>query len=117
MAPMRAADAMRVAGVAVFDRGAGEPDSDTPQNIKDAAAEAMRAGKTKYTPTAGTRELQKAIITFYQRQFGAGYEPNEVMATARGKQAGFNAVVSLINPYDAVLLPKPYLVTLPANVT
>ncbi len=97
LAAMQAAEAMRAAGVDVVDLGAGEPDFDTPQNIKDAAAEAMRAGQTKYTPTAGTRKLQQAIIDFYQRQFGAGYERNEVMATAGGKQAVFNAVVSTIS--------------------
>src|SRR5258708_19105732 len=116
LAAMQAADAMRAAGVDVVDLGAGEPDFDTPQNIKDAAAEAMRAGQTKYTPTAGTRKLQQAIIDFYQQQFGAGYERNEVMATAGGKQAVFNAVVSLINPGDEVLLPKPYWVTFPEIV-
>src|SRR6267142_2331856 len=82
-----------------------------------AAAEAIRTGKTKYTPTAGVRELQQAIIGFYQREFNAAYEPNEVMATAGGKQAVFNAVVSLINPGDEVLLPKPYWVTFPEIVT
>lgn len=117
MAAMQAADAMRAAGVDVVDLGAGEPDFDTPQNIKDAAAAAMRAGQTKYTPTAGTRTLQQAIIGFYQREFGAGYESNEVMATAGGKQAVFNAVVTLINPDDEVLIPKPYWVTFPEIVS
>src|ERR1700730_10354069 len=117
LAAMQTAEAMRAAGVDVVDLGAGEPDFDTPQNIKDAAAEAIRAGRTKYTPTAGTLELQQAIIGFYQREFGAGYERNEVMATAGGKQAVFNAVVSLINPGDEVLLPKPYWVTYPEIVT
>lgn len=117
LAAMQAADAMRAAGVDVVDLGAGEPDFDTPQNIKDAADAAMRAGKTKYTPTAGVRELQQAIIAFYQREFGAAYERNEVMATAGGKQAVFNAVVSLINPGDEVLIPKPYWVTFPEIVT
>src|SRR2546426_3402204 len=111
LAAMQAAEAMRAAGVDVVDLGAGEPDFDTPQNIKDAAASAMRAGKTKYTPTAGTRDLQQAIIGFYQREIGAGYEPGEVMATAGGKHAVFNGVVCLINPDDAVLLPKPLCVT------
>src|SRR5437762_2323113 len=69
LAAMQAAEAMRAAGVDVVDLGAGEPDFDTPQNIKDAAAEAMRAGQTKYTPTAGTRKLQQAIIDCYQREF------------------------------------------------
>src|SRR5712692_9775792 len=116
LAAMQAAEAMRAAGVDVVDLGAGEPDFDTPQNIKDAAAAAMRAGQTKYTPTAGTRVLQQAIIHFYQREFGADYEPSEVMATAGGKQAIFNAVVSLINPDDEVLMPKPYWVTFPEIV-
>ncbi|MEK6334430.1 MAG: pyridoxal phosphate-dependent aminotransferase [Acidobacteriota bacterium] len=117
LAAMQAAVAMRAAGLDVVDLGAGEPDFDTPQNIKDAAAAAMGAGKTKYTPTAGTRELQQAIISFYRRAFNAEYQANEVMATAGGKQAVFNAVVSLINPDDEVLLPKPYWVTFPEIVT
>jgi aspartate aminotransferase len=117
LAAMQAAEALRAAGVDVVDLGPGEPDFDTPQNIKDAAAAAMAAGKTKYTPTAGTRDLQKAIIDFYQRQFNAGYERNEVMATAGGKQALFNAVVSLVNPGDDVLIPKPYWVTFPEIAT
>jgi aspartate aminotransferase len=89
LAAMQAAEAMRAAGVNVVDFGAGEPDFDTPDNIKQAAAEAMRAGKTKYTPTAGTRNLQQAIIDFYDRQFGVTYERSEVMATSGGKQAIF----------------------------
>ena len=117
MAAMQTAAALRAAGVDVIDLGPGEPDFDTPQNIKDAASAAMRAGQTKYTPTAGTRKLQQAIIDFYQREFGASYEAREVMATAGGKQAIFNAVVSLINPGDEVLIPKPYWVTFPEIVT
>ena len=117
LAAMQAAEAMRAEGVDVVDLGAGEPDFDTPQNIKDAALEAMRTGQTKYTPTAGTRKLQQAIIDFYQREFNATYERNEVMATAGGKQAVFNAVVCLINAGDEVLLPKPYWVTFPEIVT
>src|SRR5688572_3065906 len=116
LAAMQAADTLRAAGVNVVDFGAGEPDFDTPDNIKRAAAEAMRAGKTKYTPTGGTREIQKAIIDFYQREFGASYELPEVMATSGGKQAIFNAVVSLINPGDEVLMAKPYWVTFPEVV-
>lgn len=117
LAAMQTAEAMRAAGVDVVDLGAGEPDFDTPQNIKDAAAAAMRAGKTKYTPTAGTRDLQRAIIEMYARDFGASYERNEVMATSGGKQAIFNAVVSLIDPDDEVLIPQPYWVTFPEIVT
>jgi aspartate aminotransferase len=116
LAAMQAADALRATGAKVFDFGAGEPDFDTPQNIKRAAEEAMRAGQTKYTPTGGTRELQQAIISFYEAQFGTQYERSEVMATSGGKQAIFNAVVSLINPGDEVLIPKPYWVTFPEIV-
>src|SRR4026208_1750381 len=108
LAAMQAAEAMRAAGVNVVDFGAGEPDFDTPENIKQAAVEAMRAGKTKYTPTAGTRQLQQAIIDFYQRQFDVGFDRSEVMATCGGKQAIFNAVCSVINPGDEVLIAKPY---------
>ena len=116
LAAMQAADALRATGATVFDFGAGEPDFDTPENIKRAAADAMRSGKTKYTPTGGTRELQNAIIGFYGRHFSANYEPTEVMATSGGKQAIFNAVVSLINPGDEVLIAKPYWVTFPEVV-
>lgn len=116
LAAMQAADALRATGANVFDFGAGEPDFDTPANIKRAAADAMWAGKTKYTPTGGTRELQNAIIDFYRREFEAIYEPAEVMSTSGGKQAIFNAVVSLINPGDEVLIAKPYWVTFPEVV-
>ncbi len=116
LAAMQAAEALRAQGVSVVDFGAGEPDFDTPDNIKQAADRAMAAGRTKYTATAGTRELQQAIIDFYQRQFDAGYERSEVMATSGGKQAIFNAVVTLLNPGDEVLLAKPYWVTFPEIV-
>ena len=116
LAAMQAAVALRAAGADVVDLGAGEPDFDTPDNIKHAATEAMRAGRTKYTPTAGTRELQQAIINFYEREFGARYDPAEVMSTSGGKQAIFNAVVSLVEPGDEVLIAKPYWVTFPEIV-
>ncbi|HEX8495273.1 MAG TPA: pyridoxal phosphate-dependent aminotransferase [Pyrinomonadaceae bacterium] len=116
LAAMQAAEKMRAAGVDVVDLGAGEPDFDTPLNIKQAAAAAMHAGQTKYTPTAGTRQLQQAIINFYEREFKASYQPAEVMATSGGKQAIFNAIVSLVNPGDEVLIVKPYWVTFPEIV-
>ena len=116
LAAMQAAEALRGEGKNVVDFGAGEPDFDTPDNIKRAAADAMRAGKTKYTSTGGTRELQQSIIDFYSSTFGATYERNEVMASSGGKQAIFNAVVTLINPGDEVLMAKPYWVTFPEAV-
>jgi aspartate aminotransferase len=116
MAAMQAAEALRATGVNVCDFGAGEPDFDTPENIKQGADAAMRAGRTKYTAAGGIREIQRAIIDFYRREFGTEYQPSEVMATAGGKQAIFNAVVTLINPGDEVLIPKPYWVTFPEVV-
>jgi len=116
LAAAQAAEALRASGVNVCDFGAGEPDFDTPENIKQAAAEAMRAGRTKYTAAGGVREIHRAIIDFYQRDFGTEYQPSEVMVTAGGKQAIFNAVVTLINPGDEVLIPKPYWVTFPEVV-
>jgi aspartate aminotransferase len=116
LAAMQAAEALRATGANVVDFGAGEPDFDTPDNIKAAAAEAMRQGKTKYTPTAGTRELPQAIIDFYQQFFGARYERSEVMATSGGKQALFNALVSLVSEGDEVIIAKPYWVTFPEIV-
>lgn len=116
MAAMQAAENLRASGADVCDFGAGEPDFDTPDNIKQAADKAMRAGRTKYTANAGIRELQRAIIDFYHREFGVEYQPNEVMATAGGKQAIFNAVVTLLNPGDEALIAKPYWVTFPEIV-
>src|SRR5215213_1717798 len=116
MAAMQAAEALRASGANVCDFGAGEPDFDTPDNIKDAAERAMRAGRTKYTAAGGIREINRAIIDFYQREFGTDYQPNEVMVTAGGKQAVFNAVVTLLNPGDEALIPKPYWVTFPEIV-
>ena len=113
IAAMQAAQALRASGANVCDFGAGEPDFDTPGNIKQAALRAMEAGRTKYTAAAGIREIQGAIIELYARDFGTEYEPSEVMATAGGKQAVFNAAVTLLNPGDEALIPKPYWVTFP----
>ncbi len=113
LAAMQAALALKAAGVDVVDFGAGEPDFDTPEHIKRAAADALARGETKYTATGGTRALQESIVNFYAREFGASYTPSEVCATAGGKQAIFNAVVSLVNPGDEVLVCAPYWVTFP----
>ena len=116
MAAMQAAEALRATGANVCDFGAGEPDFDTPDNIKHAAEKAMRAGRTKYTAAGGIREINRAIIDFYKREFGTEYQQNEVMVTSGGKQAIFNAAVTLINPGDECLIPKPYWVTFPEVV-
>ena len=116
LAAMQAAEALRAQGANVVDFGAGEPDFDTPENIKRAAAEAMRAGKTKYTATGGTSNCSKLLLISTRGRSAQSYEPGEVMATSGGKQAIFNAVVSLINPGDEVLMAKPYWVTFPEVV-
>jgi aspartate aminotransferase len=90
--------------------------STRPVHIKQAAAEAMTRGETKYTPTAGTRAFQEAVIGYYEREFDARFDAKEVMATCGGKQAIFNAVVSTIEPGDEVLIAKPYWVTFPEIV-
>ncbi|HYO63452.1 MAG TPA: pyridoxal phosphate-dependent aminotransferase [Pyrinomonadaceae bacterium] len=116
LAAAAAAVALRAQGADVVDLGPGEPDFDTPQHIKLAAVEALRAGHTKYTATGGIKPLQQAVIDYYEREFGARFEPSEVMATAGGKQAVFNAVVTLVGRGDEVLIPKPYWVTFPEIV-
>jgi aspartate aminotransferase len=116
LAAMQAAIALRAEGHDVVDFGPGEPDFDTPAHIKEAAAEAMRAGQTRYTPAGGTRKFQEAVAGYYGREFGATLDLSEVMATAGGKQAIFNAVVTLCGPGDEVLIPKPFWVTFPEIV-
>ncbi len=117
LAAMQAAIALRQEGHDVVDFGPGEPDFDTPEHIKDAAARAMRDGQTKYTPTAGTKRFQEAVAAYYEREFAARVSPSEVSATAGGKQGIFNAVVTLCGPGDDVLIPKPYWVTFPEIAT
>jgi len=117
LAAMQAAIALRQEGHDVVDFGPGEPDFDTPAHIKEAAARAMQAGQTKYTPTGGTKKFQESVAAYYEREFGARVNPSEVTATAGGKQGIFNAVVTLCGPGDDVLIPKPYWVTFPEIVT
>jgi aspartate aminotransferase len=116
LAATQAAADMRARGLDVVDLGAGEPDFDTPENIKRAATEAMNAGHTKYTPVSGTSDLKTAIINYYEREFGTRYDAREVVATSGGKQAIFNAIVSLVGPGDEVLVVKPFWVTFPEIV-
>jgi len=117
LAAMQAAIALRQEGHDVVDFGPGEPDFDTPAHIKEAAARAMQAGQTKYTPTGGTKKFQESVAAYYEREFGTRVNPSEVTATAGGKQGIFNAVVTLCGPGDDVLIPRPYWVTFPEIVT
>lgn len=117
LAVVQKADSLRRAGHKVIDLGAGEPDFPTPNNIKQAAYKAIEENFTRYTPTGGTAELKQAIIDYFQRETGAQYQPAEVIVGAGGKQTLFNAIVTLINPGDEVLMPAPYWVTFPEIVT
>src|SRR5512140_1681620 len=105
------AAALRAQGVDLIDFGAGEPDFDTPQPIKDAAAEAMRKGQTKYTPVGGTDALKEAIVTKLRRDNDLAYEKREVLASCGGKHALFVAFQALFGPGDEVIVPSPYWVS------
>jgi aspartate aminotransferase len=117
MAVSALADQLRRAGADVIDLGAGEPDFPTPENIRRAAAEAIENGHTKYTAAAGTPRLKQAICDRFAADFGARYEPAGVLAAAGAKQVIFNAIATLIEAGDDVLVPKPYWVTFPEAVT
>lgn len=117
MAVLQAAERLRAAGLRVLDLGAGEPDFPTPEHIKEAARRALAEDFTRYTPAAGIAELRAAIARFLNERFGSTYTPGQVIVTAGGKQAIFNAVVTLIEPGDEVLIPAPYWVTFPQVVT
>jgi aspartate aminotransferase len=103
--------ALRRQGIEVIDFGAGEPDFDTPEHIKEAAITALRQGKTKYTPVGGTAELKEAIIAKLQRDNGLTYSMQEVTANCGGKHTLFNAFHALFGEGDEVLIPAPYWVS------
>jgi aspartate aminotransferase len=110
---MEAANSLRGEGFDVIDLSLGEPDFQTPEFIKQYAWEGLQKGLTKYTPTAGLKKFQEAIAGFYAEEFGAKFSPKEIVASDGGKQALFNAICTLVNPGDEVLIPKPYWVTFP----
>src|SRR3974377_2345855 len=105
------ADKLRSEGVDVVDFGAGEPDFPTPDNIKNAAIQALAQNFTKYTPTGGIAELKNAIGARHTSDFGTAYQPSECMVTVGGKHAIFNLMQALINPGDELVIPVPYWVT------
>jgi aspartate aminotransferase len=103
--------ALRRQGIEVIDFGAGEPDFDTPEHIKEAAITALKQGKTKYTPVGGTAELKEAIIAKLQRDNGLTYSMQEVTSNCGGKHTLFNAFHALFGEGDEVLIPAPYWVS------
>ena len=110
------ARALKAAGRNVIGLGAGEPDFDTPANIKLAAIHAIEAGKTKYTAVDGIPELKEAIIAKFQRENGLTYKPNQIIVGTGGKQVLYNALMATINPGDEVIIPAPYWVSYPEMV-
>ena len=100
-------------GVDVIGLSAGEPDFDTPDFVKEAAIEAIRAGKTKYTPVDGTAELKQAVITKFKRDNDLTYEANQVSVNVGGKHTLFNALVATVDAGDEVIIPAPYWVSYP----
>ncbi len=104
---------LKAAGRDVIGLGAGEPDFDTPDNIKEAAIQAIRDGKTKYTPVDGTPEIKKAVCLKFKRDNGLDYEPNQITVNNGGKHTIYNALVATLNPGDEVIIPTPYWVSYP----
>ncbi len=107
---------LKAAGRDIIGLGAGEPDFDTPQNIKDAAKAAIDAGKTKYTAVDGIPELKAAICAKFARDNGLTYTPAQVTVGTGGKQVLFNAFMATLNPGDEVIIPAPYWVSYPDMV-
>ncbi|MGY6695301.1 MAG: pyridoxal phosphate-dependent aminotransferase [Roseinatronobacter sp.] len=107
---------LKAEGRDVIGLGAGEPDFDTPQNIKDAAKAAIDAGKTKYTAVDGIVELKKAICAKFKRDNGLDYTPAQVTVGTGGKQVLYNALMATLNPGDEVVIPAPYWVSYPDMV-
>lgn len=110
------AQELRAEGRDVIGLGAGEPDFDTPEWIKDAAVTAMKAGKTKYTAVDGTPELKEAVAEKFKRENGLDYPARCVTAGTGGKQILFNAFFATLDPGDEVIIPAPYWVSYPDMV-
>jgi aspartate aminotransferase len=110
------ARALKAAGRNVIGLGAGEPDFDTPDNVKQAAIKAIEAGKTKYTDVGGIPELKEAIIAKFKRENSLAYKPNQIIVGTGGKQVLYNALMATINPGDEVIIPAPYWVSYPEMV-
>ncbi|MFP4131878.1 MAG: pyridoxal phosphate-dependent aminotransferase [Thiohalospira sp.] len=107
------AKALRAAGQDIIGLGAGEPDFDTPDNIKEAAMAAIRAGDTKYTAVDGTPALKEAIAAKFRRDNSLDYDLDQILVSAGGKQSFFNLCQALLNPGDEVVIPAPYWVSYP----
>ncbi|MHB1115682.1 pyridoxal phosphate-dependent aminotransferase [Sideroxydans sp.] len=104
---------LKAEGKDIIGLGAGEPDFDTPQHIKDAAIAAINKGFTKYTPVGGTASLKQAIIAKFKRDNGLDYTAKQILVSCGGKQSFFNLALATIDPGDEVIIPAPYWVSYP----
>lgn len=111
----RAAE-LRAAGHDIIGLGAGEPDFDTPEHIREAAVAAINRGETRYTPVDGTPELKRAIQAKLERENGLRYELNQIMASSGAKQCIYNLMAAVLDPGDEVIVPAPYWVSYPDMV-
>ncbi|MBM3204164.1 pyridoxal phosphate-dependent aminotransferase, partial [Candidatus Woesearchaeota archaeon] len=110
------AAALKAAGRDIIGLGAGEPDFDTPEHIKQAAIKAIQDGFTKYTAVDGTPGLKKAVVAKFSRENGFNYETRQVLVSCGGKQSFYNLAQALLNPGDEVIIPAPYWVSYPDMV-
>ncbi len=112
---MKAAE-LKASGKDIISLGMGEPDFDTPENIKDAAIAAIKKGDTKYTAVDGTAALKKAIIEKFKRENSLEYKASEIVVSGGAKQVIYNSLVASLNPLDEVIIPAPYWVSYPDMV-
>ena len=117
MAVTKMAAEMKAAGQDIIGLGAGEPDFDTPDHIKNAAIEAIKNGETKYTAVDGTPALKKAIAKKFYKDNSIEYNIDEIIVSVGGKQVLYNALMSSINPGDEVIIPSPFWVSYPDMVS
>src|SRR5437762_4746503 len=110
------AKAMKAAGEDVVGFGAGEPDFDTPQHIKDAAVKALASGFTKYTPAAGIPELRQAIADKHKRENGLNFKPSQIIVSCGGKHSCYNVILATCEEGDEVIIPSPYWLSYPEMV-
>ncbi len=110
------AKALRAAGRDIIGLGAGEPDFDTPEHIKQAAIDALHAGFTKYTPVDGTPELKEAVIAKFKRDNGLDYAADQILVSCGGKHSFYNLAQALLDAGDEVIIPAPYWVSYPDMV-
>ena len=113
MAVTALAAALRASGRDIIGLGAGEPDFDTPQHIKDAAIAAINAGDTKYTNVDGTPALKEAIIEKFQRDNNLTYEKDQILVSSGGKQTCYQVCMAVLNDGDECIIPAPYWVSYP----